>query len=196
MKWIGQVLTAIYPVFLTSITFFPKIWAVISWLVFYTAIEIKQMIGLWKGSLGELVKEYSSFWNTLDILRIASLLAYLICANIDKIDKVSKDNITAIMTIVAWMCSLEQLRMYKQFQFILTLLKKSFVDMTYFTIVLLIINKGFAFGYLKTLDQCWSWIDNTCSDQVAEEYEISNMSLVSYLILFGDFGEFQLDTGF
>jgi hypothetical protein len=74
------------------------------------------------------------------------------CASPDQ-----KMNSLAFLTTISWLLLLEHFRLLPQFMFILTLLRASLLDMGYFAVILMIINIGFMFGYLRTVNECWYW---------------------------------------
>jgi hypothetical protein len=77
--YLGFALFLIYLVYLAFATFYPIKSVMTCWLVFYTIQKAIIMKGLWNGSWSKYFNDVITFWNVLDIVRIASLLGYVIC---------------------------------------------------------------------------------------------------------------------
>jgi hypothetical protein len=164
------------------------------WVVYFMSLEIKQIwTTIRKESCIAVFSNYIGFWNLLDIARILSLLAYIIVYNREDIREEEKQMITTFLILSSWLCALDTLRLFEQFQFILTLIKTSINDMFYFFVVLMIINQGLFFAYKTTLDRCWSYPGAVgCENfDFTDDYFYNRES---WIMLFGNFGMFVLDT--
>jgi hypothetical protein len=60
-------------------------------------------------------------------------------------------------------------------------------DMSYFFIVLFIINQAFTFGYLKTVDPCASMPNDEKCDDLSELNLAITTQVSSWIFLYGDF---------
>ena len=81
VKILGYFLLILYLVHLISISLYPHKWLVFIWLIIYTVQEGRLTYMLWNGSPKDLFYEMFTFWNTMDLMRIASLLCHFICAD-------------------------------------------------------------------------------------------------------------------
>jgi hypothetical protein len=76
--------------------------------------------------------------------------------------------------VISWISLLQHFRLFQSFQFILTLLRASLKDMGVFFIVMFLINQGFMLGYLRTLTNCWNWMEG----ETCQQSEISDLELL------------------
>jgi hypothetical protein len=84
-----------------------------------------------------------------------------------------------------------KLSLLRIFQFTPTLIEESLKDMAGFTVVLAIMHQGFLFGYMRSINYCWFWMEwsQYCHpDSVESEYDLVDTSYKgAWIFLFGDF---------
>jgi hypothetical protein len=101
-------------------------------------------------SVKKLIVDFLSIWNTLDWMRIASFWLFAIRQEFNDPGSDLDTNNTAFLITTSWIILLEQFRLSRYFDFILTLLRESLKDMAPFAVVLMILNQAFIFGFLRT----------------------------------------------
>jgi hypothetical protein len=66
--------------------------------------------------------------------------------------------------------------------------------MFYFFVVLMVINQGLFFAYKSTLNRCWASPDAVGCEKYGDDMDDYFYNRESWIMLFGNFGAFVLDT--
>jgi hypothetical protein len=119
-------------------------------LIQQSAFKILTTQNLFFGSYRKFIIDVSSIWNVLDIMRLGSFWLYVVQNEFGDPGSDFGTNNAAFLITSSWISLLEQLRLSRQVNFILTLLRESLKDMLPFSIVLMILNQAFIFGFLRT----------------------------------------------
>jgi hypothetical protein len=137
---LNLILTILYFIYLMFVIFYMNRETMFPWFLIFAikelilAIEVSKLFGI-----REFFKGLLSFWNSLDYMRILSILYYVIVYT-DYEDSDEETNSASFLILTSILMFLEYLRPLPYFAFILTLLRQSLNDMAYFAIVLFIIN--------------------------------------------------------
>jgi hypothetical protein len=140
VRRLGYSLSVVYYIYLICLTFFPNEYLMSVWLVFYVGLKSIVMHGLWNMSCIKFSNEVFTFWNLLDFMRLGSLLGMIICQSTDYISDANTTNTASFAVCISWILSLETLRIFPRFMFILTLIKQSIREILEFGFVLLLVN--------------------------------------------------------
>jgi hypothetical protein len=136
----GFVVFMLYLAYLMCVTFVPYKWLMTIWLVIQSILKILVLKGLYYDSWVNFSNELMTFWNLLDFIRLAVLLAFIVCAENEDIHLDYRTNTASLLITISWIALLDNLRIFTRFQFILTLIRKSIIDIGSFSIILCLVN--------------------------------------------------------
>jgi hypothetical protein len=118
VKHYGYFLTIEYVLYLGFLTFYPIRRLMQAWLGWHSLLKLVQMIGLWRGDFKTFLKEYFNIWTVLELLRLVSLLVYIVYQEQDtSIENHSdyKTNAAVFVTTISWFLLTDRLSIFDIF---------------------------------------------------------------------------------